>query len=158
MSRAKYVIVVTPSAEIGTRAWLPITSPSPVCAPLSVKWICLTPDPPSLSVAVSLTVTAVVFQPRGPGSGVTVALVAGAVRSILTIANAVVDPPAELIAVHVRTVPWVSSVSVTGSHPTVLTRGTALLTAQVTVTGVRFQPAAFGSGLRVGTTCGGAGG
>src|SRR5262245_43397039 len=115
------------------------------------------PDPPSLSVAAGITVTLPACKPSALGGGVTVAVVAGGVRSIRTVTEAELDPPAVFVAVHVSTVPGVSAERATGSHPTVLARGPALVTVQLTMTGVWFQPAAFGAGETAGTTCGGGG-
>ena len=74
-----------------------------------------------------MTVTVALFKPSALGAGVTLAVVAGGVRSILTVTETELDPPAELVAVQVSTVAGVSAASVTGSHPTVLAMGTALV-------------------------------
>jgi len=79
LSRAKYVSVVVPSAVIGTEATLPLTRPASGWAPLSENWISLTPDPPRLSVALSATVTFVLFQPLAFGLGEGTAVVVGGV-------------------------------------------------------------------------------
>src|SRR6266850_1045192 len=79
LSRAKYVSVVVPSAVIGTEATLPLTRPASGWVPLSENWISLTPDPPRLSVALSATVTFVLFQPLAFGLGEGTAVVVGGV-------------------------------------------------------------------------------
>ena len=73
--------MVVPSTEMTTEVELPLTMLPPVCAPVSVKWISLTPVPPVLSVAVNVTVTFVLFQPAPLGSGESCAVVTGGVTS-----------------------------------------------------------------------------
>ena len=63
-SVANYVRVVAPSAEIVTEAAFPATVCNPAFRPpLRANWICLTAEPPGLSVAFRLVVTFVLFQP-----------------------------------------------------------------------------------------------
>src|SRR5262249_47281538 len=57
LSVAKYVRVVLPSTVIVTAALLPVTTFPPVETPPSVKLRFFTPEPPALSVAVSVMVT-----------------------------------------------------------------------------------------------------
>src|SRR5437762_9176738 len=94
LSRPKYVSVVTPLAEMGTDTTLPLFVLAPAWAPLSEKLISFTPEPPVLSVAVSVTLTSLLFQPFGFAPGARDALVLGAVVS----ANAVRPGPSAMLA------------------------------------------------------------
>src|SRR5262245_58008058 len=62
LSVAKYVRMVLPSTVMATTALLPATTFPPVEAPLSVKLRFFPPEPPALSVAVSVTVTLALFH------------------------------------------------------------------------------------------------
>src|SRR5256885_9190920 len=81
---AKYVSVVAPSPVIVTEPAEPAMTPDPACAPLRLKWISFTPDPPGLSVAASATVTLLLFQPAALGAGDGVGVVVGGVVSAAT--------------------------------------------------------------------------
>src|SRR2546423_14955319 len=55
----------------------PASTREPVVAPANAIWISLTPEPPALSTAARLTVTAPLFQPVAFGLELGVAVVEG---------------------------------------------------------------------------------
>jgi hypothetical protein len=68
-----------PSVVIGTQAVLPATvTRATGCAPVALKVIDRTPEPPVSSVAVGVTVTLARFQPAAFGRGIGLVAVVGA--------------------------------------------------------------------------------
>src|SRR5262245_36213442 len=63
LSVAEYSTVVIPSAVIDTEDGLPPLTTGAVWAPLNEYRMACTPEPPALSVALSVTVVLVLFQP-----------------------------------------------------------------------------------------------
>jgi hypothetical protein len=84
LSVAKYVMVVLPSVVMATTALLPATTFPPVEAPLSVKLRFFTPEPPALSVVVSVMVTLALFHPLALALGEGEAVVVGGMVSAAT--------------------------------------------------------------------------
>src|SRR5439155_20220699 len=75
-------MVVWPSLLIGIEADAPLTNVDAIgWSPVALQVISLTPEPPSLSVALSVTITLLLFQPARLGSGDRVAVVVGASAS-----------------------------------------------------------------------------
>jgi len=130
----------------------------PVPSELSVTGAVQLAMPERLSAPVNVTVTLVLFQPAALGAGEAVAVAVGSVLSILIVTDMEAESPAPSTAVHVKVIPAVSVVRVTGSQPlvrSVLTPEIGSVTVQFKVTLVLFHPAAFGPGLITGTIVGG---
>src|SRR5262245_17103266 len=82
LSRAKYVIEVTPSPVMLNEADAPCTVVEGIgCAPVAEKVISLTPDPSTSSWTARFTVTSPLFQPAAFAAGFCAAVVTGAVAS-----------------------------------------------------------------------------
>jgi hypothetical protein len=113
--------------------------------------------PDKASAPLKVTVTLVLFQPAAFGAGDAAAAAVGAVRSILTVTEAVRTNPAPFVAVQETTVPAVSVVKLVGSQlvNSVLIPEIGSLTFQLTVVADLSQPAALGVGATVGVTSGG---
>src|SRR6266850_5376256 len=89
-----------PSGEIVTFLELPKVVPPLFWAPVVTDVIVRTPLPPTLSVAFTVTVTLVLFQPLPFGAGEDVAVVVGAVVSFNTTVSVVLPlMPSSVVAV-----------------------------------------------------------
>jgi len=102
----------------GTVAVPPFTVAPPLCAPPSENWICLTPEPPALSTAVSVAVTSALLQPLPLAAGARDALVLGGVVS----ANAVCPGPSvtgvpPITTVGNAAVAWMADVAPSTTTP-----------------------------------------
>src|SRR5207247_1909904 len=102
--------------------------------------------PERASSHVKVTLTSPLFQPDELAAGVREPLTCGGVVSSLITVDVDAVSPAPFVAEQVRVRPAVSTATVTGSQPVeeaMPDSGSA--SVQVTVTGCRCHPAAFGS-------------
>ena len=101
--------------------------------------------PERLSAQMNITVTFPLFQPLPFAAGVRLAMIVGAVLSMLTVAGSACLLPALSSAVPVTSWPWPSVVTVCGAVQ-LLMPASASAQVNVTVTSPLFQPAPFASG------------
>src|SRR6266404_3953174 len=142
-----------------TLAWFPAMStavPLTTCPAPSVLTVTGSGQraiPLTTSVHVKLTRTSVLFQPAAFGGGLTTALTAGRLLSMLSVTDTLAWFPAMSTAVPLTTCPAPSVLTVTGSGQRAIPLTTSVH-VKLTRTSVLFQPAAFGGGLTTALTAG----